>query len=84
MNINLKEPGETIEQGKTCALLTGSDAHVHSLYAPLSGKILEKNEDILTDPKLACIDPRGKGWLYLIETTNLEFEVDNLTLISED
>lgn len=82
MSINLRNEGDPIEQGKTCAMITGSDAHVHSLYSPLSGRILKVNQDIRDDPSLACKDPRGKGWLYLIEPTNLEFEVDNLTLVS--
>jgi CheY-like chemotaxis protein len=84
MSINLRNEGDTIEQGKTCAMITGSDAHIHSLYAPLSGKVLEVNQAIRDDPALACKDPRGKGWLYLVEPTNLEFEVENLTLVATD
>jgi glycine cleavage system H protein len=45
------------------------------IYAPISGKIIEINEDLEDAPGLVNSDPYGDGWLFKIEisdTTELE------------
>ncbi|MGF1670409.1 MAG: glycine cleavage system protein GcvH [Balneolaceae bacterium] len=36
---------------------------VSELYAPVSGTILEINEDLEDDPELVNSDPYGQGWM---------------------
>lgn len=37
------------------------------VYSPLSGKILEINEDLEEAPSLVNSDPYGDGWLYKLK-----------------
>ena len=36
------------------------------VYTPVSGEILEVNEELSNDPSLINSDPYGAGWLYKI------------------
>ena len=47
------------------------------MYMPLSGKVLEVNNELQNSPELVNHDPYGKGWLIKIEIEN-EAEVDQL------
>jgi len=40
---------------------------VSDLFAPASGKVLEKNQAVLDDPSIVNADPYGNGWLIRIE-----------------
>ena len=42
------------------------------IIAPVSGKIVERNQKVLEDPFQVNKDPYGKGWLALIETQSWE------------
>jgi len=46
--------------------------------APVSGEILETNEAIEDDTSLVNSDPYGKGWILVIEASNLDEELGNL------
>jgi CheY-like chemotaxis protein len=78
ITIELPETGDRLVQGNPCARLTAGDARVHSLWSPLSGRVLAINNEVVKNPLLAAEDPRGKGWLIEIDATNLEFEIENL------
>ena len=36
---------------------------VSDLYLPLSGKVVEFNEELESEPELVNTDPYGKGWI---------------------
>tara|TARA_A100001011_G_C14248203_1_gene816594 strand:+ start:249 stop:647 length:399 start_codon:yes stop_codon:yes gene_type:complete len=57
----------TIEAVKTVA----------DLYSPLSGKIIEINESLETEPNLINDSPYDNGWIFKIEI-NSKDEVNNL------
>ena len=61
------DPFGTIEAVKT----------VEDLYAPLSGKIIEINGELLDSPELVNEDPYGKGWIAKLEYSN-ESEIESL------
>ena len=50
---------------------------VSELYAPVTGTILEVNENLEDSADLVNSDPYGDGWLIKIKPTNLN-EKDNL------
>lgn len=70
------------------AVVAGGDAAVvesvkaaSDVYAPLTGKVVETNEDLAADPALLNADPEGKGWMFRLSLTNTaELE----TLMSAD
>ena len=37
------------------------------VYSPVSGKVVEKNAEVETNPELINSDPYGKGWLVTID-----------------
>ena len=53
-----------------------------SVIAPVSGKILEINEDLAESPEMINEDPYGKGWIAVIEIDEAS-EVDELMDASE-
>lgn len=47
------------------------------IYAPLSGKVVEVNDKLNSEPGLLNKDPEGEGWLCKIEATQPE-EMEDL------
>lgn len=39
-------------------------------YAPVSGRVVEVNEELLSTPELVNKDPYGAGWIAVIEPSN--------------
>lgn len=64
--IDLFEPGEDLVQGIPGAEVTAADGTVHDIMCPMSGKILEVNEEARAKPSLIEKDPYFRGWLYRI------------------
>ncbi|MBK6729438.1 MAG: glycine cleavage system protein GcvH [Bacteroidetes bacterium] len=50
---------------------------VSDLLMPVSGKIIELNKELDTNPEAVNLDPYGKGWMVKIELTNPS-ELDSL------
>ncbi|MBT8058363.1 MAG: response regulator [Gammaproteobacteria bacterium] len=71
----LAEPGEGLVQGIPCAEAKTSDGSTHHIMCPMSGKVLEVNDDVRNNPSLVEKDPYFKGWLYQILPSDPE---DNL------
>lgn len=46
--------------------------------APVSGEIIEVNEELDEDTSLINTDPYGKGWILVIEASDLDDELENL------
>ena len=45
---------------------------VNDVYAPISGKVLEVNDDLPENPEMVNDDPYGDGWMIKIELTDAE------------
>ncbi len=43
---------------------------VSDVYAPLSGEIIEVNDELQFNPELVNQDPYGKGWIAVIEVAD--------------
>jgi CheY-like chemotaxis protein len=71
---------EEISQGNAFACITTKQNLVHTIWAPLSGKIIANNPEIEQNVNLINTDPFLKGWLARIIPTNLESELSNLVL----
>lgn len=50
---------------------------VSDLYMPITGEIVEMNEDLEAEPEKVNNDPYGDGWMVKIKITNPE-ELDGL------
>ncbi len=52
------------------------------VYAPVSGEIIEVNEDLVDEPESINSDPYEAGWLYKIELAN-ESDLEELLTADE-
>lgn len=51
---------------------------VSDIYSPVSGQVVEVNEELEISPELVNQDPYGKGWIALIKPSNLQKELEML------
>lgn len=63
------ETGKEVAQGEEVAEIESVKA-VSTIYSPVSGKIVEVNEEVINSPEIINQDPYEKGWIYKIEITN--------------
>jgi len=66
-----------VSQGEVCGKIQ-SRKWIGKLVAPVSGEILETNEDLEDDTSLVNSDPYGKGWILVIQPSNLDEELKTL------
>jgi CheY-like chemotaxis protein/glycine cleavage system H lipoate-binding protein len=81
VNIDLPFEGDELRQGGVCAHITAGDMHIHKLWSPVSGKVIEVNESVNKNYSLIHEEPRGKGWLIKMEPTSLEEDLENLVAL---
>lgn len=75
--VDLPEDEDEVEQGEVCGKIQ-SRKWIGKLVAPVSGEIVEVNEDLEDDTSLINKDPYGEGWILVIEASNLDEELKNL------
>ena len=76
--IELSEVEDIIIQGNSCSKFETSDGLIHTCLAPLGGRIIERNEKLLSEPTLLEKDPYFQGWLYKIIPSDIEYEMKYL------
>ncbi len=69
-------PGDGIEQGKLIAVVESVKAS-SDITAPLSGKVLEINEQLGSAPELINAEPYDRAWILKVEMDHL-VELDTL------
>jgi len=75
--VELPEAGTEVTQNEPYGTVESVKA-VSDLVAPLSGTIVEVNEEVQAKPEILNEDPYGKGWLLVIKPSNLDAELKNL------
>lgn len=74
--VEIESEGDTLEHevvfGTVEAVKTVSD-----LFMPISGKIIEVNKGLTTNPESVNKDPYNSGWMIKVEMNNLS-ETDSL------
>ena len=53
-----------------------------SIIAPLTGRVIEVNEDLSESPEVINEDPYGKGWIAILEIDDIS-ELDDMMDSSE-
>lgn len=74
--VELPEKGSQAEKGKDIAVVESVKA-ASEIYSPVSGIIIDTNENLNDAPEVVNEDPSGDGWFYKIEITNSE-EISDL------
>src|SRR5688572_14140310 len=67
--VEIETVGETLDKeavfGTVEAVKTVSD-----LFMPITGEVLEMNNEIGSNPELVNTDPYGKGWMIKVKISN--------------
>jgi glycine cleavage system H protein len=63
--VDLPKVGSTVEQGKSLGSVESVKA-VSDIYAPVSGEVIEVNDELATAPEKLNEDPHGAAWLVKI------------------
>jgi len=74
--VELPEAGENLDAGDACAVVESVKA-ASDVYAPLTGEVVEVNEQLAESPELVNEDPYGQGWLFKLSLTD-EGALDDL------
>jgi len=51
---------------------------VSDMNSPISGEVLEVNDELLDSPEIINEDPYGRGWIAKIKPSNLQGDILNL------
>ena len=63
--VEIETAGEDLEHGDIFGTIEAVKT-VSDLFMPVSGKIIEVNEELESQPELVNTDPYGKGWMIKI------------------
>ncbi len=64
--VDLPAAGTRVERGQPFGEVESTKS-VSDLYAPVSGTISERNEELESRPELVNRDPFGEGWMVAID-----------------
>ncbi|MFC3886664.1 glycine cleavage system protein GcvH [Bacillus songklensis] len=79
--VELPEVGATVQADEPFGSVE-SVKTVSELYAPISGKVVEVNEDLNDNPEFVNESPYEKAWMIIIEPSDAS-EVDKLMTAEE-
>lgn len=64
-------PGEKVKRGASCGQVIQFE-HIFSIVSPVSGQVIEINDELTKFPNQLTLDPLDKGWMMMIKPDNLE------------
>ncbi|MBL7002992.1 MAG: glycine cleavage system protein GcvH [Gammaproteobacteria bacterium] len=67
--VELPEVGDELGAGDEAAVVESVKA-ASDVYAPISGEIIEVNEDLEDSPEIINADAFGDGWIYKIKMSD--------------
>jgi glycine cleavage system H protein len=67
--VDLPKPGAILEAGKSFGSVESVKA-VSDIYAPLTGEVLEANDELASAPEKLNEDPHGAAWLIKIRVAS--------------
>jgi len=76
-DLDLPTEGDEISQDEVCGLIRGKEIR-KPIFAPLSGEIVEINQDLYEDLTILVEDPYGIGWILLLDPDHPQEELENL------
>jgi glycine cleavage system H protein len=67
--VDLPSPGAEVTVGEVFGEVESTKS-VSDLYAPVTGVVEERNEDLDDRPELVNLDPYGEGWMVRIRVVD--------------
>ena len=72
--VDLPEVGCSYKKGEVTGVVESVKAAA-DIYMPVTGEVVEVNEELRANPALANTDPMGNGWFFKVHLENMaEFE----------
>lgn len=72
--VDLPAVGTKLKQGEPAGVVESVKAAA-DVKMPVTGEVVEVNEELRADPSLANSDPMGKGWFFKVRVTDMaEFD----------
>lgn len=68
--VELPEVGEAISTGDDVAVAESVKA-ASDIYAPITGEVVEVNEDLEDSPELVNSDAFGDGWMFKVKVEDM-------------
>ena len=75
--VDLPPVGLRVRQGRPAWTLLRNGRRAPML-SPISGRIVELNPRVQTEPALVRNDPYGEGWLFAVRADDLQSDLNNL------
>ena len=79
--VELPQVGAALEAKQAAAVVESVKA-ASDIYSPVSGEVVEVNQELESNPALVNTDPYGSGWLFKVKPSNPE-EVASLKTAAE-
>jgi glycine cleavage system H protein len=67
--VEVGDVGDTLKSGKTVGVVESVKA-ASDLFAPISGEIVEINQQLIDSPDLVNTDPYGDAWLIKVRASD--------------
>lgn len=68
--VELPEIGREVSAGEECCVVESVKA-ASDVYSPVSGTVVEINEELLDNPEQVNQQPYDSGWLFKLEVENV-------------
>lgn len=75
--IKILPAGRSVKKGRAFGSLEAGK-YIGPLRAPVGGKLIAVNENVIRNPRLLNTDPYSEGWLVLIKPSNLKEDLRDL------
>ena len=75
--VDIPKKGTIIEQMKSIGTAESVKA-VSEVFSPVSGQIVDVNEELQLSPELVNEDPYGRGWIALVKINDFGEELKKL------
>lgn len=69
VHLELPEVGAELTAGDSCGEIESTKS-VTDLYSPVSGTVVEVNQEAVDNPAIVNDDPYGAGWLFSVEVSS--------------
>jgi glycine cleavage system H protein len=71
VHVDLPEEGAEVAREEPFGSVESVKA-VSDLFAPLTGKVIEINDDLMDSPEMVNEDPYGEAWMVKIQITDMK------------
>jgi len=67
--VDLPQVGADVEVGQSISEVESTKS-VSDIYAPLTGTVVEVNDELSESPDRLNADPYGEGWMFVVEVAD--------------